>query len=94
MSKAHRRHHINRLKHQRSHHLAVANLTDDSIFSANSNLQKHLARHLTTPKPCSCWLCGNPHKFYGNSQSAKTLQERNAINDEIYQKHNCQITAS
>lgn len=93
MSKAQRHHHLNRLKHQRNRHLAVANLTDGSNFSANNNLQKHLARHLTTPKPCSCWLCGNPRKFYGNSQSAKTLQERKAINDEVYQKQHCQMSA-
>lgn len=93
MSKTQRRHHLNRLKNQRSRHLAVASLTDDSSFFANNNLQKHLARHLTTPKSCSCWLCGNAHKFYGNGKSAKTLQERKAINDEIYRKHHCQITA-
>lgn len=76
MSKSQRRHHTKRLKHIRNRHLAVASLTDDSNFSGNNNRQKHLARHLTTPKPCSCWLCGNPRKFYGNGKSAKTYQEQ------------------
>lgn len=94
MSKnAQRRHHLNRLKHKRHRDLVVAHLTDDSVFRPNSSKQKHLARHVTTPKPCSCWLCGNPRKFYGNGKAAKTYQEnrqenkqtQTAINEGIFQ---------
>jgi len=29
---------------------------------------------IDTPKPCSCWMCGNPRKHLGE----KTLKERSA----------------
>lgn len=94
MSKnAKRRHHINRLKHKRSRDLVVAHITDESIFSPNSSKQKHIARHFATPKSCSCSLCSNPRKFYGNSKDAKTLQEQKAINDTIFQLDAIQTVA-
>lgn len=37
-------------------------------------LNRKLAK---TPKPCSCYLCGNPRKFY----NARTLKEIVAINE-------------
>jgi hypothetical protein len=30
----------------------------------------------TDRKPCSCWMCGNPRRRYGNSEQSKTLQEK------------------
>lgn len=39
---------------------------------------------ITTPTLCSCWLCGNPRKFYGNGKDGKTLQELKAVNDEQF----------
>jgi len=33
-----------------------------------------IARRATTRKPCSCWMCGNPRKFFGE----KTIQEKRA----------------
>lgn len=38
----------------------------------------------TTPRPCSCWMCGNPrHSFKGDC--AITMQERRAkLADEDY----------
>ncbi|MDO4879473.1 MAG: hypothetical protein Q3966_09330 [Neisseria sp.] len=56
-----RRHHLARLKQKRRW---------DRRASGN------LKFHLTTPKPCSCILCGNPRKFYGNGREGKTIQER------------------
>jgi len=32
---------------------------------------------IDTPTPCSCWMCGNPRKYFGE----KTLQEKSF--DEI-----------
>lgn len=43
---------------------------------------KHqIARLIDTPKPCSCYLCGNPRTHFGET----TIQEKSAI--EIY-RHN------
>ena len=28
----------------------------------------------TTPRPCSCWMCGNPRRYFGQP----TMQERRA----------------
>ena len=33
-------------------------------------------------KPCSCYMCGNPRKYYGDV----TLQERRAAIDEMEQR--------
>ena len=30
-----------------------------------------------TPKPCSCWMCGNPRKWFGE----RTVQERRAMQE-------------
>ena len=32
-------------------------------------------RFATTSCNCSCWMCGNPRRRYGNSLAAKTRQE-------------------
>lgn len=32
--------------------------------------------HVNTPAKCSCVMCGNPRKFFGNSEQSKTMQER------------------
>lgn len=36
----------------------------------------------TTPKNCSCSVCGNPRKHYGNSMHAKSMQELRNLQDE------------
>lgn len=45
---------------------------------------KGFKMRVTTPTLCSCWLCGNPRKFYGNGKNSKTLQELKAVNDEQF----------
>lgn len=45
---------------------------------------KNFKMRITTPTLCSCWLCGNPRKFYGNGKDGKTLQELKAVNDEQF----------
>ena len=65
-----RRHHIERLK--RRWHRILANewydlldLADDDVF---------LARRAVTHTPCSCPMCGNPRRHFGQP----TIQERRA----------------
>ena len=56
-----RRHHVNRLKQKRRIHWGRVLHTDEELGKA-----------VGTPKPCSCFMCGNPRKYYGE----KTVQER------------------
>ena len=63
-TRALRRHHRERLMHSRSH----------DTFSGTTEQQ--LSKHVSTPAKCSCWMCGNPRKYYGNSEEVKTIQER------------------
>lgn len=37
--------------------------------------RKNIGVRGTTPRSCSCWMCGNPRKHYGNSKHAKSMQE-------------------
>ena len=32
-----------------------------------------------TPTPCSCWMCGNPRKWFGE----RTVQERSAMQERL-----------
>lgn len=56
------RHHKIRMKKKRR---------DDVFYNTESALNKHV----TTPKNCSCFMCGNPRKHLGNSKDSKTIQE-------------------
>ena len=39
-----------------------------------------LVKVVNTPKPCSCFMCGNPRRYYGE----KTIQEQKAeIESEV-----------
>lgn len=56
-----RLHHISRLKNNRNHYWGL-DLTHDDRRSGIV---------VDTPAPCSCWMCGNPRKYFGH----RTLQE-------------------
>lgn len=78
-----RHHHFNRIVNKRKNDIyssLVNNVNYEHVLTKTFKMRLH------TPKFCSCCLCGNPRKFYGNGKDAKTLQELKAINDEIYQK--------
>lgn len=57
MSRAIRRHHAARLKRARRFYFAFDNRTDPH----------RLGMVLHTPKPCSCWMCGNPRRYIGRT---------------------------
>ena len=63
------RHHKNRLKDKRK---------GDIVYHENFPINKHVI----TPKLCSCIMCGNQRKFFGNSKQAKTIQELRGSQDE------------
>lgn len=68
MSKAIRRHHVERLKaKRRSYHAS----------SSYPNTEKQVARYVDTPCPCSCHMCRNPRRSGFTSKSERgTIQER------------------
>lgn len=67
-----RRHHRERLKRRRAGYWggAVAACSQPGIV-------------VDTPKPCSCWMCGNPRRHLGE----KSLQERSA--DALARRSGC-----
>ena len=66
-----RRHHRERLMKKRSHHYGYGTTRDrmpDEIRSV----------HARTSTTCSCWMCGNPRKFFGfvtRAESVSRLDE-------------------
>lgn len=75
MKRAIRRHHYYRLKKKRKYHCGVKQSDEDSAFYVN------------TPTPCSCPLCGNPRKYYGEKTRQEVIvpfSEWNNELDEIY----------
>lgn len=58
-----RRHHVDRLKKNRSHYW---------LGYHSSMTDKQLGIVVSTPQVCSGHCCGNPRKWYGE----KTIQER------------------
>jgi hypothetical protein len=64
-SLAYRRHHRERIKAKRIRQFRKygKELVEDP---------KSLGKLIRTPKPCSCAMCGNPRKHFGE----KTLQEK------------------
>lgn len=63
-----RRHHAGRLKKSRRHHWG----------RDISGEAKRLGQAVDTPTPCSCYMCGNPRKYFNE----KTVQERRLSQDK------------
>ena len=72
-SKGNRRHHMLRLKHLRRHDRSF-------IYSQKEPDKREVGKHVNTPTACSCWMCGNPRRYYGH----QTLQERRS-NDTMHE---------
>lgn len=62
MKRAIRRYHYKRLKYNRKKYW----------FAGKS--EKYLGMCVTTPSPCSCYMCGNPRKYF----KSLTMQEKKA----------------
>ena len=56
------RHHKQRMKDKRK-----SDFTYHEGFPLN--------KHMITPKLCSCIMCGNARKYFGNGKESKTIQE-------------------
>lgn len=68
-SRSHRRHHLERLKRKRYLESLRSATTDPTWAIRNANARVH------TACICSCFVCGNPRSFYGNSKQGLTMQE-------------------
>ena len=66
LKRALRRHHYRRLKRKRKRFWYGADFAPMG--------PRHLGMAVTTPKVCSCWMCGNPRRYFRE----KTLQEKKA----------------
>lgn len=69
-SRSLRRHHIRRVRRNRASDIN----NDHSRYDHVLNIRTH------TACTCSCWMCGNPRKYFNQ----KTIQEKSA--EEIYKK--------
>lgn len=63
LSKAQRLHDRARLKAKRRYHWGVDHADPDAPDA--KRLAERLSQLVDTPKPCSCVMCGNPRKFFG-----------------------------
>ncbi|WCZ57118.1 hypothetical protein K15_053 [Salmonella phage Kenya-K15] len=66
MDRALRRHHRQRVKNNRKKYWTVF---------PHEESPKRLGIITTTPCICSCWMCGNPRKYYGNSKAGMKISE-------------------
>jgi len=66
-ARALRRHHLARIKHR--WHAAVASR---SMAGKPADAVRVAGLRAATGTPCSCWMCGNPRKYFGEA----SLQER------------------
>jgi len=63
----------------------ILSVSTDSPIMSERSVHSHSSRDearlidlwANTPKPCSCWMCGNPRKDWNE----KSVQERMAISD-------------
>ena len=53
------------------------------LFPENSLYGRKIADHLAS---CSCMMCGNPRRHYGNASAGMTIQELKAPSAKEYKK--------
>lgn len=70
---AYRRHHEERIKEQVRERLRVRNLRTDRFNEIDEREVGFLA---TTPKPCSCEMCGNPRRHFGKVTRQEIINRR------------------
>lgn len=67
MNRAIRRHHSNRLKQNRRYYHG----------QDKAEVPRNLGMVVTTAALCSCAMCGNPRKYFGD----RSIQEQRAMQD-------------
>jgi len=66
-----RRHHSNRLKRKRVGYSTVRDFYT-CLETNEEDFRRRNSKAVDTPKPCSCFMCGNPRKHW----KEKTIQEK------------------
>lgn len=79
-SRAERRHHRERLFRNRFKEQA-RKLTTEPLDSVEGQamVKNWASRRVTAAEACSCWMCGNPRNYYGNSECVRTRQEQKVL---------------
>lgn len=66
-------------RHHRDRILAKRYRQDSQWYLVVTNVAewrfKHARKRLNTGCLCSCRMCGNPRRYYGNSAAARTFKE-------------------
>lgn len=62
-----RRHHLQRLKKARAFDHAIGASRQDDLGV--------LGRHVNTPAKCSCWMCGNPRRYFDEKSRQERIQD-------------------
>ena len=70
-SKSQRIHDSKRIKKKRNSYWGLLSLASDNDY----RLEKRIGMLLHTPKNCSCYMCGNPRRFWKGKDKI-TMQER------------------
>jgi hypothetical protein len=61
------RHHLQRLKKARAF--------DQAIGTSRQSDTATLGRHVNTPAKCSCWMCGNPRRYFDEKSRQERIQD-------------------
>jgi len=72
MKRSIRRHHIERLKNKRKYYWGWPSQVSDLTKPAEEMPIEFQSFIVNTPKPHTCWMCGNPRKYFNE----KTIQEK------------------
>lgn len=84
-TKTERLHQKQRIKERRKKDIVYTMAKDPSC--------KRLGKHAKTPTMCSCFMCGNPRKFNGNSKTSLTIQELKALERVEHDSYDSQMSA-
>ncbi len=68
VARALRRHHLSRVKDR----WRVVVASHSSVCGVPRDPEREVGRRATTGTPCSCWMCGNPRKYFRE----ESVQER------------------
>ncbi len=49
------------------------------LHAISPDNRRHVGVDGRSPQRCSCFMCGNPRKYFGNSYESLTLAEKKAL---------------
>jgi hypothetical protein len=67
LNRSRRRHHLQRLKKARAFDLAIGESRQGDAAT--------LGRHVSAPAKCSCWMCGNPRRYFDEKSRQECIQD-------------------